>query len=71
MTRADALLDYLNRRQSAETVELRRVLDVSNLSHAARTANAVLSASGDSRRVRCQHLGRRALWVLDTPASAA
>lgn len=64
---AHSLLSHLDRRHTAETVEIRRLLDIANVSLAAQRANAQLAASGDPRRVVCRHLGRRAVWVLDTP----
>lgn len=69
---AQALLDYLTRRPTASTAEIRRVLDMGNVSKAASSANARLAAAGDERRVVAQHRGRQsAVWTLGTPDAAA
>ena len=69
---AQALLDYLTRRPAATTAEVRRMLDVGNISKAATAANARLAAAGDGRRVVAQHRGRQsAVWTLGTPDAAA
>ena len=69
---AQALLDYLTRRPAATTAEVRRMLDVGNISKAATAANARLAAAGDGRRVQAKHNGRQpAVWTLGTPDAAA
>ena len=68
---AQALLDYLTRRPTATTAEIRRMLDCGNISKAASTANARLAAAGDGRRLRAQHNGRSAVWTLAAPDAAA
>lgn len=69
---AQALLDYLTRRPTASTAELRRMLDCGNISKAARDANQRLRAAGDGRRVQAKHNGRQcAVWTLATPDAAA
>ena len=68
---AQALLDYLTRRPTATTAEIRRMLDCGNISKAASTANARLAAAGDGRRLRAQHNGRSAVWTLVMPGAAA
>ncbi len=69
---AKALLDYLTRRPAASTAEIRRVLDMGNVSKAAATANARLAAAGDGRRVQAKHNGRQpAVWTLAEPDAAA
>ena len=62
---AGRLLDYLQKRQTAETIELRRVCDVGNVSGTARRINARLASAGDSRRIVCQSMGRSGLWRID------
>lgn len=64
------LLDHLARRGEAETVELRRLLDIGNVGQTAARLNAKLAASGDPRRVVCRHSGRRYVWVLDTTSAS-
>jgi hypothetical protein len=72
MKQAQALVEFLTRRPDASTAEIRRVLDLGNISKAAATANARLAAAGDGRRVRVQHKGRQpAVWTLTTPDAAA
>jgi hypothetical protein len=69
---AQALLDYLTRRPTASTAEIRRMLDCGNISKAASTVNTRLAAAGDERRVVAQHRGRQpAVWTLGTPDVAA
>lgn len=68
---AARLLDFLTQRQTAETVELRRLLDIGNPSDAAAKLNTRLAAAGDSRRVVCQHQGRKGVWCLDRATATA
>jgi len=68
---AARLFDFLSQRQTADTVELRRMLDIGNVSDAAFKLNARLAQAGDSRRVVCQHQGRKGVWCLDRATATA
>lgn len=68
---AASLVDFLSKRHTADTVELRRMLDIGNLSDTAFKANARLAMAGDSRRVVCQHQGRNGVWCIETPPATA
>ena len=68
---AARLFNFLSQRQTADTVELRRMLDIGNVSDAAFKVNARLALAGDSRRVVCQHQGRKGVWCLDRATATA
>ena len=68
---AARLFNFLSQRQTADTVELRRMLDIGNVSDAAFKVNARLALAGDSWRVVCQHQGRKGVWCLDRATATA
>jgi hypothetical protein len=68
---AASLFAFLSQRQTADTVELRRMLDIGNVSDVAFKVNARLALAGDSRRVVCQHQGRKGVWCLDRATATA
>jgi hypothetical protein len=68
---AASLFDFLSKRQTADTVEIRRLLDIGNLSGTAFRVNARLAMAGDSRRVVCTHQGRNGVWCIQTPPATA
>jgi len=68
---AARLFNFLSQRQTADTVELRRMCDLGNPSDVAFKLNARLALAGDSRRVVCRHQGRIATWRLDRATATA
>lgn len=68
---AQRLLDHLVSNATAETAEIRRRLDIGNVSSAAFRLNAQLAMAGDPRRVVCRQHGRRSIWRLSESAASA